>query len=1080
MPNFFIDRPIFAWVVAILITLSGIIAISSLGIESYPSIAPPQVIVNASYQGADADTVEKTVTQVIEQQLTGIDHLMYFSSTSSATGGSSITLTFEPGTNPDIAQVQTQNKVSLATPRLPTEVSQQGIVVAKANAGFLMVGMLKSDDGSMDSYGLNNLLASRVLDQVQRIPGVGSATQFGSEYAMRIWLDADKLHGYAMSAAQALQAVQQQNVQVAAGSLGAEPAVPGNGFSATVTAEGRFSTPEQFENIILRANADGTSVRLKDVARVELGPFAYGHNVHYNGQPVAGFAVQLLTGANALSVAKGVKAKLAEMQSSFPHGVSWFVPYDTTDFITISVKEVVETLLIAIVLVFFVLLVFLQNLRITMIAMLVIPVALMGGFLGMWLNGFTINQLSLFGMVLAIGIVVDDAIVVIENVERIMAEENLPPKEATRKAMGQITGAVIAIAVVLAAVFIPSAMQSGSVGAIYRQFALTIALSVMFSAFLALAFTPALCATLLKPAHEVKKNALFRWFNRSFEWTQNTYTGQIRSAIRHVPIWMSIFAVVIVACGFMFWKLPSSFLPEEDQGYALAIVTLPSGASIGRTNEVMEQVEKLARNNPAVDGVITVAGFSFVGQGENVGMAFFRFKPWDDRKDTAADLIKQINGAFFMNIKDAQAFVVNLPTIAGLGQFGGFDMYLQDRSGAGHAALTDAQNALLGKAASESGTLAGVRPNGLPDTPQLKMTVDRVQAQSMGLNLTDVYTAIQLMLAPVYVNDFFYGGRVLRVNMQADAPFRMNPDALQRFFVPSSASNNSGGGSSSNKASASSGNYTAAATTSNTLPRMIPLSNVVRTNWTMASPSLVRYNGYSAIEIVGSQAPGKSSGEAMKAMQNIVNNDLPKGFGYDWTGQSLQEIISGSQAPLLFGLSILVVFLALAALYESWSVPVAVMLVVPLGITGALAFTMFRHIFDAQIANDVYFKVGLLTIIALAAKNAILIVEFAVSEQRAGRKLGTAVVDAARLRLRPILMTSFCFILGVMPLAISSGAGANARHAIGTGVIGGMIFATFFGVLFIPIFYVVIKRLLGDKLESAQETLEATQNPAAR
>ncbi|HEX3895074.1 MAG TPA: efflux RND transporter permease subunit, partial [Rudaea sp.] len=1072
--------PIFAWVIAILITLSGVIAISSLGIESYPSIAPPQVIVNASYQGADADTVEKTVTQVIEQQLTGIDHLMYFSSTSSASGGSSITLTFEPGTNPDIAQVQTQNKVSLATPRLPSEVTQQGIVVAKANAGFLMVGMLKSDDGSMDSYGLNNLLASRVLDQVQRIPGVGSATQFGSEYAMRIWLDADKLHGYAMSAAQVLQAVQQQNVQVAAGSLGAEPATPGNGFSATVTAEGRFSTPEQFENIILRANADGTSVRLKDVARVELGPFTYGHSVRYNGQAVAGFAVQLLTGANALSVAKGIKAKLAEMQPSFPHGVSWFVPYDTTDFITISVKEVVETLLIAIVLVFFVLLVFLQNFRITMIAMLVIPVALMGGFLGIWINGFTINQLSLFAMVLAIGIVVDDAIVVIENVERIMAEENLPPKEATRKAMSQITGAVIAIAVVLAAVFIPSAMQSGSVGAIYRQFALTIALSVMFSAFLALAFTPALCATLLKPAHETRKNVLFRWFNRSFTWTQNTYTGQIRSAIRHVPIWMGIFAVVLLVCGFMFWKLPSSFLPEEDQGYALAIVTLPSGASIERTNAVMSQVETLARKNAAVDGVITVAGFSFVGQGENVGMAFFRFKPWDERKDVAADLIKQINGAFFMNIKDAQAFVVNLPTISGLGQFGGFDMYLQDRSGAGHEALTNAQNILLGKAAAESATLAGVRPNGLPDTPQLKMLVDRVQAQSMGLNLTDVYTAIQLMLAPVYVNDFFYGGRVLRVNMQADAPFRMSPDALQRFFVPSSLSNNSNnngsGGSGSSSNMPSSGNYSAATTTNNTLPRMIPLSNVVRTNWTIASPSLVRYNGYSAIEIVGSQAPGKSSGEAMKAMQNIVNNDLPQGFGYDWTGQSLQEIISGSQAPLLFALSILVVFLALAALYESWSVPVAVMLVVPLGITGALAFTLFRHVFDAQISNDVYFKVGLLTIIALAAKNAILIVEFAVSEQRAGRKLGTAVVDAARLRLRPILMTSFCFILGVTPLAISSGAGANARHAIGTGVIGGMIFATFFGVLFIPIFYVVIKRLLGDKMEPPEETLEATKD----
>ena len=1037
MPNFFIDRPIFAWVVAILITLGGAIAITSLGIESYPTIAPPQVVVSANYQGADASTVEKTVTQVIEQQLNGIDHLAYFSSTSSSNGSAQITLTFEPGTNPDIAQVQTQNKVSLATPRLPTEVTQQGIVVAKANAGFLMVGMLKSDDGSLDSYALNNLLASRVLDQIQRIPGVGSATQFGSEYAMRIWLDADKLHGYGLSAAQALNAVRGQNVQVAAGSLGSEPASNGTGFTATVIAEGRFSTPDQFENIILRTNSDGTSVRLKDVARVELGPFTYGHNVTYNSQPVAGFAVQLLTGANALGVTKAVKAKLAELQPSFPPGVSWFVPYDTSDFITISIEEVVHTLLEAIVLVFLVMLVFLQNLRMTIIALLVIPVALMGGFLGMWAVGFTINQLSLFGMVLVIGIVVDDAIVVIENVERLMAEEGLSPKEATRKAMGQISGAVVAIAVVLMAVFIPSALQSGSVGAIYRQFCLTIALSTAFSAFLALAFTPALCATLLKPLHETRKNFFFRWFNNVFDWTQKTYTGHIRGAIRHAPTWMAAFLVVAVLCGYLFIRLPGSFVPEEDQGYALAVVTLPAGASISRTNDVMHQIDTIARKNPAVEGVVAVSGFSFVGQGENVGMAFFRFKKWADRKENASQLIQQLNGAIFMGIKDAQAFVVNLPTISGLGQFGGFDMYLQDRAGAGHEALVNAQNILLGKAAAEKDVLTGVRPNGLPDSPQLSMKVDRVQAQSMGLSLSDVYTAIQLMLAPVYANDFFYQGRVLRVNMQADSAFRMNPDALGRFYVPSSL--------------ASSGSST---------PPMIPLSNVVRTEWTMGSPSLVRYNGYSAIEIVGSQAPGKSSGEAMTAMQNIITKDLPQGFGYDWAGQSLQEIISGNQAPILYALSILIVFLCLAALYESWSIPVAVLLVVPLGVLGAVLATDLRGL-----TNDVYFKIGIITIIGLAAKNAILIVEFAVAEQRAGRNLATAVVDAARLRLRPILMTSFAFILGVLPLAISTGAGANARHAIGTGVIGGMLFATFLGLLLIPVFYVIVRRLLGDKLD---------------
>ena len=1051
MSNFFIDRPIFAWVIAILITLGGVIAIFNLGVESYPAIAPPQVVVSANYQGANADTVEKTVTQVIEQQLTGIDHLSYFNSTSSSNGGASITLTFEPGTNPDIAQVQTQNKVALATPRLPSEVAQQGVVVSKANAGFLMVGMLKSDDGKLDSYALNNLLASRVIDQIQRIPGVGSATQFGSEYSMRIWLNADKLHGYNLSAAQVLDAVRGQNVQIAAGSLGTEPATPGNAFTATVIAEGRFSTPEQFENIILKANSGGTTVRLRDVARVELGPYSYGHNVTYNGQAVAGFAVQLLTGANALSVTEAIKAKLAEMQPSFPKGVSSFVPYDTSNFIAISIREVVQTLLEAIFLVFLVMLVFLQNFRMTLMPTLVIPIALMGGFLGMWIIGFTINQLTLFGMVLAVGIVVDDAIVVIENVERIMAEEGLSPKEATRKAMGQISGAVVAIAVVLAAVFIPSALQKGSVGEIYRQFALTVAFTVTFSAFLALAFTPALCATLLKPHDETRKNALFRWFNRTFEWTRKTYTGHIGSAVRHVPRWMIVFVVIALLCGFLFTRLPGSFLPEEDQGYALGIVQLPAGASIERTNAVLDQLQIIARKNPAVDGVVAVSGFSFLGQGENVGLAFFRFKPWKDRSVNATELIQQLNGAIFMGIKDAQAFVVNLPTISGLGQFGGFDVFLQDRAGAGHKALIDARNMLLGKAAQETGILTGVRPNGLEDTPQVAMSVDRVQAQSMGLSLSDVYTAIQLMLAPVYVNDFFYQGRVLRVNMEADAPFRMNADALNHFYVPSSLPD----------AKAVSGS-----------PQMIPIANVVHTQWTMGSPSLVRYNGFSAVEIVGSQAPGKSSGEAMQAMQDIIAKDLPKGFGYDWTGQSLQEIISGRQAPLLFALSILVVFLCLAALYESWSVPIAVLLVVPLGVTGAIVATMTRGL-----TNDVYFKICLLTIIGLAAKNAILIVEFAVAEQRAGHSLATATVNAARLRLRPILMTSFAFIFGMMPLAISSGAGANARHALGTGVIGGMLFAVLLGVLLIPVFYVAVRRLLGDKLESEQETPASTANP---
>jgi multidrug efflux pump len=1045
MSNFFIDRPIFAWVIAILIALGGVIALSNLGVESYPSIAPPQVEISASYPGADAATVEKSVTQVIEQQLTGIDHLMYFSSTSSNNGGVGITLTFEPGTDADTAAVQTQNKVALATPRLPADVIQQGVTVSKSNPDFLMFFALRSRDGSLNSYQLNNLLSSGILDQIARLPGVSKTFQVGAEYAMRIWLDPDKLHGYRLSAKDALDAVRAQNVQVAAGSIGAEPAVPGTGITASVSAEGRFSTPEQFGNIILRANTDGTTVRLKDVARIELGPAHYSQRTMFNGVPVAGAGVQLVSGANALTVAQEIKDKLAELQATFPPGVEAFIPYDSTTFVRIAIEEVVITLAIAFVLVFLVMLIFLQNLRATFIASIVIPVALLGGFLALWGLGFTINQLSLFAMVLAIGIVVDDAIVVIENVERIMREEGLSPRDATRKAMGQISGAVIAIALVLMAVFMPSALQSGSVGAIYRQFALTIALSTAFSAFLALCFTPALCATMIKPTHEHAHNWLFTWFNKTFDWTRHTYTGHVRSAVRHAPRWMIAFAAVVVVCGLLFWKLPSSFVPEEDQGYALTIVSLPSGATIARTNAVMDQVTDIIRSNPEVERVFALSGFSFVGSGENVGMAFIGFKPWSERKATVTELIPRIQGQLFSKVKDGMVFVANLPTIRGLGRFGGFDLYLQDRTGQGHDALINARNILLAQAAKHADTLVGVRPNALEDAPQIKMTVDRVQAQSMGLSLGDVYSAIQLMLAPVYVDDFIFGGRVLRVVMQADAPFRNSIDALRHYYVAGKAPADGGPAP------------------------MIPLSNVVKAQWTMAPPSLARYNGYEAIDIVGSQAPGKSTGQAMALMQDIIEHDLPHGFGFEWTGQSLQEILSGEQAPLLFALSVLIVFLCLAALYESWSIPVAVMLVVPLGLTGALLATWARGL-----SNDVFLKVGLITIIGLAVKNAILIVEFAVQEQKRGRPLGVAVVDAARLRLRPILMTSFAFILGVMPLVVSTGAGANARHAIGTGVVGGMLFATIFGVLLIPVFYVIIRRLLGDKLESEEQTLRET------
>ncbi len=1034
MSRFFINHPVFAWVIAILITLGGVLAILNLGVESYPSIAPPQVTVGASYPGASADTTERAVTQVIEQQLTGIDNLDYFSSSSSSSGRSSITLTFKAGTNPDIAQVQVQNKVALATPRLPSEVTQQGVVVAKANAGFLMVVALRSSNPAYDKSALSDIIASRVLDQMSRVPGVGSTQLFGGEYAMNIWLNPDKLQGYGLSASQALAAVRGQNVQFAAGSIGAEPSPQGQAFTATVSAEGRYSTAEQFGDIILRANRDGTTVRLKDVARIQKGASAYGFDLKWSGTPAAGYAIQLAPGANALGVAEAVRARMDELQATFPQGVTWFSPYDSSTFVKISVEEVVKTLIEAIVLVFLVMLIFLQNLRATIIPTLVIPVALMGTFLGMYLIGFTINQLSLFGMVLAIGIVVDDAIVVIENVERIMTEEGLSPKDATVKAMGQITGAVVAITVVLAAVFVPSAFQGGSAGQIYKQFAITIAMAMGFSAFLALGFTPALCATMLKPTgHHESRNFIFRGFNRIYDGTVKTYVGHIGSAVTHAPRWMLVFGALAVLCGFLFARMPGSFLPEEDQGYALAIVQLPPGATLQRTQRVFEQVRGTLEKQDGYEGMMQVAGFSFVGQGENVGMAFVKLKPWDERKITATEFIQKANGALF-GIRDAQIFVINLPTVNGLGQFGGFDMYLQDRSGQGRAALGQALGQLLGKA-SQNPALTGVRPNTLADAPQLKLDVDRVQAQAMGLQVSDIYSAVQLMLAPVYVNDFVDEGRVKRVTMQADTAYRTGPESLGRFFTPSAASDGS-------------------------VAAMIPLSNVVKSSWIVGPPSLTRYNGYAAAEVVGSQAPGHSSGEAMNVMQQIVDDDLPEGFGYDWTGQSYQEILSGNQAPMLMALSILVVFLCLAALYESWSVPVAVLLVVPLGVLGAVAFSMLRGL-----PNDIYFKIGLITVIGLAAKNAILIIEFAIEQRQAGKPLREAVIEAAKLRFRPILMTSFAFIMGVTPLAISTGAGANARHAIGTGVIGGMIFATFLGLLLIPVFYVVVRRMLGDKLD---------------
>ena len=1035
MPKFFIDHPVFAWVVAILISLGGVISILNLGVESYPSVAPPQVTVTANYPGASAATAEKSVTQVIEQQLTGIDNLMYFSSSSSSSGRVTITLTFDSGTDADIAQVQVQNKVSLATPRLPSEVTQQGVVVAKANAGFLMAIGVRSDDGSVDRDALNDIVGARVLEQISRVPGVGSTQQFGSEYAMRVWLNPEKLQGYHLSARDVYNAIGTQNLQFAAGSVGGDPTPDGQAFTATVAAEGRFSSPEDFENVILRANTDGSVVKLKDVARVAFGATNYGFDTKYNGKPVAVFAIQLLPGANALDVSKAVRSKMDELAPSFPQGVSWFTPYDSTTFVNISIKEVIHTLIEAIVLVFLVMLIFLQNFRATIIPTLVIPVALLGTFMGMLAIGFTINQLTLFAMVLAIGIVVDDAIVVIENVERIMSEEKLDPKPATQKAMGQITGAVVAITVVLAAVFIPSAMQPGASGEIYKQFALTIAMAMGFSALLALTFTPALCAAFLKPTHNDNPNWVYRTFNKYYGKLEKSYVGTVGGVIKHSPRWLVVFALLVVLCGFLFTRLPGSFLPEEDQGYALAIVQLPPGATKSRTSAVFDQLLGTLQKEEAFEGLMQITGFSFIGSGENVGMAFVRLKDWDDRNETAPEFIQKMNQKAY-GIKDAQIFFVNLPTVQGLGQFGGFDMWLQDRAGAGQDALMDARNTLLG-AASQDKSLTAVRPNTLENSPQLQLHVDRVQAQTMGVAVNDVYSAIQMMLAPVYVNDFFYAGRIKRVNMQADAAYRTGPESLRSYYVPSSLSKDADGQAS-----------------------MIPLSTVVKSEWIYAPPALSRYNGYSAVNIVGSPAPGGSSGQAMTTMERLVHDDLPVGFGFDWSGMSYQEILAGNAATLLMVLSIVVVFLCLAALYESWSIPVAVLLVVPIGILGAVVFSLMRGL-----PNDLYFKIGMVTVIGLAAKNAILIVEFAVEQRAMGKTLREATIEAAHLRFRPILMTSFAFILGVLPMAISTGAGANARHSLGTGVIGGMLFATVIGVLLIPLFFVCVRRVLGDKMD---------------
>ncbi|MBL0637212.1 efflux RND transporter permease subunit [Aeromonas dhakensis] len=1028
MARFFIDRPIFAWVIALVIMLAGSLAIIGLPVAQYPSIAPPAVGISASYPGASAKTVEDSVTQIIEQNMTGLDHLLYMSSQSDSSGRVSVTLTFQPGTDPDIAQVQVQNKLQQAMSLLPQEVQQQGIRVQKTSSSFLMVAAFISKDGAMTNDDLADYVVANIKEPLSRLDGVGDITLFGSQYSMRVWLDPNKLNRVQMTPGDVQAAIKAQNTQVAFGKLGGTPAVTDQQFTATIMGQTRLSTVAQFNDILLRVNQDGSKVRLKDVARVELAGESYDAEALYNGQPTAAVAIKLATGANALDTAEKVRGKLGELSAYFPANMEIVYPYDTTPFVKISIEEVVQTLVEAIFLVFCVMYLFLQNFRATLIPTIAVPVVLLGTFGVMAAFGFSINTLTMFGLVLAIGLLVDDAIVVVENVERLMSEEDLSPLEATRKSMTQITGALVGIALVLSAVFVPMAFFGGSTGAIYRQFSLTIVSAMVLSVLVALILTPALCATLLKPIKHGEfgaKRGFFGWFNRAFDASANRYQSGVRKVVKQGVRYGIIYAAMLAVLAILFMRMPTSFLPEEDQGVIMSMVQLPVGATKQRTEVVLADMRDYFMKNEKdnVDSVLTVAGFSFAGSGQNSGMAFIKLKDWKERNtpDRSANAIIGRAMGYLFSIKEAQVFAFNLPPIPELGTATGFDFYLQDRAGVGHDKLMAARNQLLGMAAQDP-NLVRVRPNGMEDTPQLDIKIDYEKALAQGLSISDINNTLSAAWGSSYVNDFVDRGRVKKVYLQADTPFRMSPEDLKLWYVRNSAG------------------------------QMVPFSAFASTEWSFGSPRLERYNGVSAMEIVGEAAPGKSTGDAMAAIEQMVKQ-LPEGIGIEWTGLSFQERQAGSQAPALYAISLLVVFLCLAALYESWSIPFSVMLVVPLGVLGAILAATLRGL-----ENDVYFQVGLLTTIGLSAKNAILIVEFAKELYDRGMGLSEAVVEAARLRLRPILMTSLAFILGVLPLVISTGAGASSRNAIGTGVMGGMISATVLAIFFVPLFFVLVMR----------------------
>ncbi|EBV8106681.1 efflux RND transporter permease subunit, partial [Salmonella enterica subsp. enterica serovar Enteritidis] len=1020
----------FAWVLAIILMMAGALAIMQLPVAQYPTIAPPAVSISATYPGADAQTVQDTVTQVIEQNMNGIDNLMYMSSTSDSAGSVTITLTFQSGTDPDIAQVQVQNKLQLATPLLPQEVQQQGISVEKSSSSFLMVAGFVSDNPNTTQDDISDYVASNIKDSISRLNGVGDVQLFGAQYAMRIWLDANLLNKYQLTPVDVINQLKVQNDQIAAGQLGGTPALPGQQLNASIIAQTRLKDPEEFGKVTLRVNTDGSVVHLKDVARIELGGENYNVVARINGKPASGLGIKLATGANALDTATAIKAKLAELQPFFPQGMKVVYPYDTTPFVKISIHEVVKTLFEAIILVFLVMYLFLQNIRATLIPTIAVPVVLLGTFAVLAAFGYSINTLTMFGMVLAIGLLVDDAIVVVENVERVMMEDNLPPREATEKSMSQIQGALVGIAMVLSAVFIPMAFFGGSTGAIYRQFSITIVSAMALSVLVALILTPALCATLLKPVsaeHHEKKSGFFGWFNTRFDHSVNHYTNSVSGIVRNTGRYLIIYLLIVVGMAVLFLRLPTSFLPEEDQGVFLTMIQLPSGATQERTQKVLDQVTHYYLNNEKanVESVFTVNGFSFSGQGQNSGMAFVSLKPWEERngEENSVEAVIARATRAFSQIRDGLVFPFNMPAIVELGTATGFDFELIDQGGLGHDALTKARNQLLGMVAKHPDLLVRVRPNGLEDTPQFKLDVDQEKAQALGVSLSDINETISAALGGYYVNDFIDRGRVKKVYVQADAQFRMLPGDINNLYVRSANG------------------------------EMVPFSTFSSARWIYGSPRLERYNGMPSMELLGEAAPGRSTGEAMSLMENLASQ-LPNGIGYDWTGMSYQERLSGNQAPALYAISLIVVFLCLAALYESWSIPFSVMLVVPLGVVGALLAASLRGL-----NNDVYFQVGLLTTIGLSAKNAILIVEFAKDlMEKEGRGLIEATLEASRMRLRPILMTSLAFILGVMPLVISRGAGSGAQNAVGTGVMGGMLTATLLAIFFVPVFFVVVKR----------------------